>query len=282
MQCHYCEEYKPGLPFKCNFCGNYFCSDHRLPENHACPRVGGPKQPGYAEVPSLQERYAKSHGHFGSIPSIGRSRFRFRYPGVFSKAERKHILIALALLAAAGLSMMTFYVPGPIVRAIDPVYLLIGVAGFLVSFFGHEMAHKLFAQRNGLWAEFRTNTYGLILTGLSILPFPIKFLAPGQVNIVGEGSRELQGAIALIGPGFNIVFGTISIFSGVLFGLTDVGFALLFVGAFNGYMALFNLIPFMGFDGFKAFEWDRTRWAIALIGSIALVGAGTYLLGFLP
>jgi Zn-dependent protease len=281
MQCHYCEQYKPGLPFRCNFCGNYFCSDHRLPENHACPRVGGPKQPGYSEVPSLQERYAKSHGHFGNLPKVGgRSSFRLRYPGVFSKAERKHIAIAMGLLTAVGLSMMVF--EAPLGYSIDPFYLLIGIVGFLISFFGHEMSHKLFAQRNGLWAEFRTNTYGLILTGLSVLPIPIKFLAPGQVNIVGEGGRELQGAIGLIGPGFNIVFGMITIFSGILFGRSDVGYALFFVGAFNGYMALFNLIPFMGFDGLKAFEWDRTRWAIALIGSIALVAAGAYLLGVLP
>lgn len=280
MQCHYCEQYKQGLPFRCNFCGNYFCSDHRLPENHACPRVGGPKQPGYSEVPSLQERYAKNHGHVGRLPSIGgRSSFRLRYPGVFSRAERKHILIAMGLLTAVGLSMMVFV---PLRIPIDGLYLGIGVAGFVISFLGHEMAHKLFAQRNGLWAEFRTNTYGLILTGLSILPIPFKFLAPGQINIVGEGSRELQGAISLIGPGFNIVFGTFCFFSGVIFGSTDVGYALLFVGAFNGYMALFNLIPFMGFDGLKAFEWDRTRWAIALIGSIALVAAGWFLLGFLP
>lgn len=24
-------------PFKCSFCGRYFCSEHRLPENHDCP-----------------------------------------------------------------------------------------------------------------------------------------------------------------------------------------------------------------------------------------------------
>lgn len=279
MQCHYCEQYKPGLPFRCNYCGNYFCSDHRLPENHACPRVGGPKQPGYSDVPSLQEKYAKSHGHFGTLPGIGRSRFRLGYPGVFSKAERKHILIAAGLLTTVGLSMMAFTIP----VSIDPLFLIIGVIGFLISFFGHEMAHKLFAQRNGMWAEFRTNTYGLILTALSIIPIlPIKFLAPGQITVVGDANRELQGAIALVGPAFNLVFGTVSIFAGALIGLPDLHYALLFIGAFNGYMALFNLIPFMGFDGLKAFEWDRTRWAIALMGSIALLAGGAFLLKAFP
>lgn len=33
--CSYCE--KPEvMPFKCKFCGEMFCADHRLPENHEC------------------------------------------------------------------------------------------------------------------------------------------------------------------------------------------------------------------------------------------------------
>ena len=24
------------MPFKCKFCGNTYCSEHRLPENHGC------------------------------------------------------------------------------------------------------------------------------------------------------------------------------------------------------------------------------------------------------
>src|SRR5579863_2015543 len=205
MQCHYCDQYRPGLPFRCNYCGNYFCSEHRLPENHACARVGGPRQPGYAEVPTLQERYAKSHGHFG-LPRIGVSRYRLRYPGIFSKAERRHILIAGGLVTAVGLSMMLFTLPVSISSRFFGLYLFIGIVGFLVSFFGHELAHKFFAQRNGLWAEFRTTTYGMILTALSIIPIPLKFISPGQVTVVGNASRELQGAVALVGPGFNIVF----------------------------------------------------------------------------
>jgi len=35
-KCEYCGK-EVELPFKCNFCGNYFCLEHRLPENHNCP-----------------------------------------------------------------------------------------------------------------------------------------------------------------------------------------------------------------------------------------------------
>ncbi|MDP6459280.1 MAG: AN1-type zinc finger protein [Candidatus Hydrothermarchaeota archaeon] len=33
--CSYCERSEV-MPFKCKFCGEMFCSDHRLPENHEC------------------------------------------------------------------------------------------------------------------------------------------------------------------------------------------------------------------------------------------------------
>ena len=278
MLCHFCEQEKSGLPFRCNYCGNYFCSEHRLPENHICPRVGGPKQPGYSDVASLQERYAKSHGHVG-LPKIsnGRRGIRPRYPGIFSRAERKHIFIAAAMVTGVGISF--FYT---ISGTLNLLFLFIGAIGFLVSFFGHELSHKFFAQRNGMWAEFRTTTYGLMLTAFSLIPIPIfRFIAPGVTNVVGEANRELQGAIALIGPGFNVVFGTLCVLSGALLGKSLIGFALVLIGVFNGYMALFNLLPFVGMDGLKAWEWDKMRWAITLIGSIALI-AVQFLLSYIP
>ena len=35
MKCKYCGK-EVELPYQCNFCQNYFCMEHRLPENHAC------------------------------------------------------------------------------------------------------------------------------------------------------------------------------------------------------------------------------------------------------
>jgi hypothetical protein len=34
-ECSYCGS-RESLPFKCKFCGEQFCGDHRLPENHEC------------------------------------------------------------------------------------------------------------------------------------------------------------------------------------------------------------------------------------------------------
>jgi hypothetical protein len=34
-ECSHCSEQVP-LPFVCKFCGERYCGDHRLPENHGC------------------------------------------------------------------------------------------------------------------------------------------------------------------------------------------------------------------------------------------------------
>ncbi len=42
-ECKQCEK-QVDLPFKCKFCGGYFCLEHRFPENHNCPNIP-PKTP---------------------------------------------------------------------------------------------------------------------------------------------------------------------------------------------------------------------------------------------
>jgi Zn-dependent protease len=263
---------KEGLPFRCNYCGESFCGEHRLPENHACPRVGGPKQPGHSDVkrysPSLERK---------SLPYIrsSRSRFRLRYAGIFSKVEEKHILAASLIVVLSGVLTNWTVAANPLV-APTPLFFAITIPMYLVSFLGHEIAHKFLARRNGLWAEFRTNLYGLMLTAVSSV-FLVKFLAPGQMNIRGSGSKDVLGGISLVGPGFNILLGTLilvlSRFSGSFLGLI-----LIQISWFNAWMALINLIPFGSLDGTRIFDWDRTRWAITLAGSIALVVLSYYYL----
>ena len=43
--CDVCGEYE-NLPYQCNRCGQTFCAEHRLPENHDCPGLGEWDDPG--------------------------------------------------------------------------------------------------------------------------------------------------------------------------------------------------------------------------------------------
>ncbi len=37
-RCCYCGE-MTDMPFQCNYCGDYFCPEHRLPEEHRCVKL---------------------------------------------------------------------------------------------------------------------------------------------------------------------------------------------------------------------------------------------------
>ena len=116
--------------------------------------------------------------------------------------------------------------------------------------------------------------YGIMLTAISVI-LPFKFLAPGQVMVQGNGSRQVMGAIGLVGPGFNLVLGAVffifSKFSTSLLSRPFLGLTI-----FNGWLAIINLIPFGSFDGTNIYNWDKTIWAISLIAAILLLVVGFY------
>jgi Zn-dependent protease len=52
------------------------------------------------------------------------------------------------------------------------------------------------------------------------------------------------------------------------------------VGArFNGFIAFFNMIPFMGLDGQKIFGWNKIVWVLTMAGAIGLFIGGDILAG---
>ena len=155
-------------------------------------------------------------------------------------------------------------------RQIDRLYLqleslLILVAIFTSLYLLHEIAHKLTAQRYGLWAEFRLTLFGALITLLSIIS-PIKIISPGAVVISGRISREIAGKTALAGPLTNLSLSIVFVAFMLYFpdGLAWYG------AAFNAWIALFNLIPFGIMDGWKVFRWNKIIWALAFITSLVL------------
>jgi len=182
----------------------------------------------------------------------------------FSPKELEHLAIAVLFVIGIGLSY-AFYlgVLGPDWPVVFAALSVIITA----SFFTHEIAHKVTAQRRGLWAEFRLTVWGAVLTAMSI-PLPFKIISPGAVMIAGPVQMDEIGKISVVGPITNIVL------SSVLLGPVFVPnpYSLVFViGAFfNAYVAVFNLIPFGILDGYKIFSWDKKVWALAFAVSAVL------------
>jgi len=257
MKCQKCGQ-ETFLPFQCPHCGGQFCAVHRLPENHACPKmesVRAPKQeaPEVLQTPSSYE-YRVTFGQ----PRRVKGRI------YFSPKELGHLAIAVLLVIGIGLSY-AFYL-GALELENWPVIVTALSVIITASFFTHEIAHKVTAQRRGLWAEFRLTMWGAILTAVSIL-LPYKIISPGAVMIAGPARMDEIGKISIAGPITNIVL------SSVLLGPVFVpNPSLVFViGAFfNAYVALFNLLPFGILDGYKIFSWDKKVWGLAFAASAAL------------
>ena len=141
------------LPFKCNYCEHYYCPEHRLPESHDCSETWRVKAVRSART-IMPPPYAQETK---SVLLPPRSRKAFR----FGSAEKKHLVLGTVLVTAAGISFFlgaTFSLPG----------LILATVLFSTGFILHELAHKYVAQGYGLWAEFRLNLTGVLLTALSV------------------------------------------------------------------------------------------------------------------
>jgi Zn-dependent protease len=262
MNCEKCLK-ETFLPFRCQYCGGYFCSDHRLPENHACPQMELARMPKVETQPMAVQKQ-ESYEYTVTYAPHDRTNKKMR----FSNKEIGHLAIATLLVVGVGLSLVglpTFFSDG---NAIDYMVLTLSVTVFTASFFIHEMAHKIVAQRHGYWAEFRLTFLGAILTLLSTMPTPFKVISPGAVMISGVVDKRSIGEISVAGPMTNLVLSVMFFGFGFLF----PEFAVVFLAgaAFNAWIALFNLIPFGIFDGFKIFLWNKKIWALTFAISLAL------------
>lgn len=264
MHCDLCGTIE-SMPFKCRYCKETFCSVHRLPPNHNCFFLQD-----YLEQPENDRKFLERiEGRAGS-PQV---RFRSSLYNMiylrFSKVEILHLVIATALVAAVGMSLYRFQFRWD--------FLAIFISAFII----HELGHKFLAQFYRAWAEFRVLFYGAVITAISALPFfPFKFIAPGAVMISGNLSVARSGRVSLIGPLTNLAMGLGFLCVYLVLAAVDSASPILLVGVrFNGFIAFFNMIPFMGLDGQKIFGWNKIVWVLTMAGAIGLFIGGDLLSG---
>lgn len=237
------------LPYKCSYCGEWFCSQHRLPEQHNCPAIRYATSPKEVDFePSLQ-RSGYTHPKHLSFQNVG-----------FIKTEAFQFALAVLLVLAVGYSFTAYNV-------LSPTSSIIAI-GFVTSFLVHELAHKLSARRYGIYAEFKLSPLGAFLTAISLIPLlPIKFIAPGAVHLFGFVSRELMGRIALPGPLSNLMISMALLTTGLLGISRYITYSLALA---NAWIAFFNLLPFEPFDGAKVMRWSFKVWVLMFVLALSL------------
>ncbi len=274
MKCQACSQ-EVDLPFRCPYCGGAFCSVHRLPENHACPRLDHARAERQGQVMTQQ-----GYNNYNYSYVYGQAPFKKQFHMRWSPKELKHIGIAAALVMGIGFSIGIFAILLPQFFGFNfqwtwPMMVVFAVI-MIFSFLTHEIAHKVTAQKRGLWAEFRLTTFGALVTFASIFS-PFRMIAPGAMMIGGTlQKKEDIVTISIAGPLTNIAF------CGLFIGLTlmlpvplDWARMLFFSAYINGFMALFNLIPFGVLDGLKIFNLNKKVWLAAFIPA-AILAAFTY------
>jgi Zn-dependent protease len=193
----------------------------------------------------------------------------------FSTTEIEHLVLGTALVTAAGVSFL-YDSTSPIFSSIPA--LILATVLFAMGFILHELAHKYVAQSYGLWAEFRVNTLGVVLTAISIVS-PFKFIAPGAVVISGYADRNRMGLTAIAGPIVNIVIAIGLLTTLPILANTRIYYAVAYGAAINAFLALFNLIPFSIFDGRKVYAWNKRYWAVTFVVALLLTLYAYFLLG---
>jgi len=273
MNCKICGQ-EILMPFQCPYCGEQFCSQHRLPENHSCPRIGLAHS---QKQETVVEGLAPKKNSYAFSVSFGQPR-NVKGHVYMSMKELKHLIPATLLIIGIGFSIVFynqifgnnyFGIIGWGWTEIS-VFALLLTASFLI----HEMAHKVTAQRRGFWAEFRLTKIGALLTLISVFT-PFRLISPGAVMISGPVRLNDMGKISIAGPVTNLSLSLI--FLGAAYTPITYAYSALFllIASFNAFIAVFNLIPFGILDGFKIYSWNKKIWALAFTVAVLLT-AYTY------
>lgn len=141
------------------------------------------------------------------------------------------------------------------------------LAGALVGFLAHELAHRETARRQGCIAGFVLSQFGLALTlasgVLRSIGVPFAILSPGYVSIYCSGFAR-DDYVAAAGPAANVALAAAAWIAARLAGHTWAYPFLVGFAAMNAWLAFFNLLPFSPLDGSKIVQRSPLAWLVLI------------------
>lgn len=281
---------KEDLTFTCPYCNGVYCGEHRLPESHGCPGIQRVREEAKRRVSDSlgMEDYPEENQTRSSVETRKKKAKHSSTRTRFSATEKKHLLIASILVTLVSISI--FGAPSGIINGIivfasfatSPNWWVpLGmILIFLLSFIGHELAHKFTAQHYGMWSEFRMTSMGYYLSAIAIL-FSIPIFGTGTVYTSGTSSSDDNAKTNLAGPLSNLVFASglvivaiVSVFVMSAPTLVFVGFLVQYGVIINSILGLFNMIPIQPFDGATVKDWSKSVWLVLTVALLSMLIIG--------
>ena len=246
--------------------------------------------------PERSEEYEENQTWARVMPKRNQKRIVRTHRKRFSSTEMRDLLIACILVTLVAISNMgtsygivyalqrfAYYILSPFWWV--PVGMILI---FLLSFMGHEMAHKFIAQHYGMWSEFRMNSMGYYLSAIAII-FSIPIFGTGTMYTSGTTNREHDAKTNLAGPLSNFVFGSALVLIAIAAVLLMSGIALvnlIFLVQYgviiNAILGLFNMIPIQPFDGATIKNWSIPVWIALTIALLVMLIIGYLVIPILP
>jgi Zn-dependent protease len=97
------------------------------------------------------------------------------------------------------------------------------------------------------------------------------FIAPGAVMINGIVTKKRNGIISLAGPVANIILAVVFIIISLFVNTPLVLMALSYGIRINYFLAIFNMIPILNFDGKKVWAYNKLIYIMVISTAFLLI-----------
>ena len=137
--CQYCGS-EVVMPFKCSYCGGYFCAEHRIPESHACPESWRARAPRDAPPVTTSKGWSEKPAYKYTVSYTPQSSRRFW----FSPAELKHLTIGTLLVMGVGLSYFLYIGSGSTLAILAGLAIAFTLSFLLQALYSFLLIFSLF------------------------------------------------------------------------------------------------------------------------------------------
>jgi len=296
--CYHCGRETNDI-YHCNRCQQSYCTLHKIPLDHECDivvaNIKSYQTPSTSVTPPSQDfispdspvrgtrdgtytwyRQEKSIPDNAFDPDSG---IEFKGILLAHKSELLHFLIGTSLIFVIGF-----------ISFIDLIYsnyvwaLFMLATFYMTTFLFHELGHRQVAIHFGLQTKFRLLTFGMLLTGFSIIiglyglftssPGLPMLALPGAVVVLGlDKISRKTGLCKAAGPFINLVYGSILLLISFLIPkmLYPLNTFIGYTAYFNIMLGAFNMLPFGILDGQNIWKWNKKIYIFLMLPLLILL-----------